>query len=768
MGPFLRGFETRKSTIATTLYTTHSFTKVGRSYYGKRCLYESRGPESGHNKSLPGESDIQEETGIDQSKEGDEATNDGLQAPKREYWRRYEIRNRYRDVKTFFKTPEWMKPAWSKSENLKDWWVAKHATEKSQSQEAYGDIYPLEIQTRETDEASDESDMVSVIRKVGVGLPTSLAQRRILLKEAKMVLGYRHVLRALHLRDPHELLKVLVKLSDVDNFGVNYSPLLDIPPNTFSEILRLLDPKHFFGRYKRLLHDFKHKDLLEMRTDTIDYDGTHRAYTVYLWHLHRIIMKRQIKYPIYLSEYKMLLKAAKFTGHQAVADLTWKSMISNRYQVMESRQVQPDVECFNYYMATMCWSDILSPYHSDRLRVVSHYKELRQWNDRPYQLNRHRIGPDNGVRISVTRLFQEMSATGLMGDEETFCLLMVSASREGDLETAKTILNRVWQIDIDLKNSENLKLNTRLPDSPLRPSQRLIRTIAHIYCINNDLPMAMHVIDQVSRRYSIEISKETWQDLLEWTAVFARKRPSASQRERGFDEGVLPLASMGKVWDSMISEPYNIKPNLSMYNIYIRYLLSTRKFGKAQILIAEAHRLHNELAHRANRYRILYENSLMRRKPDSVVTGIRQRDFIFHHFKLRISRMYMRQWINYLIYRPGKYLSKYHANWAFQEVPAIIERYKSFLRGEITYQTYTGHVRLNTGKPEETKLRIWRRRYGNMRSRKRRLRKSLGKLLKKKGEYRYNRERKAAGGQVQLAAKVVQDHRFRTGYYERQ
>lgn len=765
MGPFLRAFETRKSTIAATLYTTHSFTKLGRSYYGKRCLYEFRGPENGHDKSLPGESDIQEETGVDQSEEGNEATNDGLQAPKHEYWRRYEIRNKFRDVKTYFKTPEWMIPAWSKPEKLKDWWVGKHATEKSQSQEAYGDIYPLEIPTtREKNESSNESDMVSVIRKVGVGLPVSLAQRRILLKEAKMVLGYKNVLRALQLRDPHELLRVLVKLSDVDNFGVNHSPLLDISPNTFSEILRLLDPKHFFGRQKRLLHSFKHKELLEMRIDTVDYDGTHRAYTVYLWHLHRIIMKRQIRYPLSLSEYKMLLKAAKFTGHQAVADLTWKSMMSNRYQVMGSRQVLPDVECFNYYMATMCWSDILSPYHSDRLRVISHYKELRQWGDRPHQLSRHRIGPDDGVRISVSRLFQEMSAVGLMGNEETFCLLMVSASREGDLVTAETILKRVWQIDIESKSSEGSKLNARLPDSPLHPSQRLLRTIAHIYCINNNLPTAMNVIDQVSRKYSIEISKETWQDLLEWTAVFAKKRPSAAQRERGFGEGMLPSASMDRVWDNMISEPYNIRPNISMYNIYIRHLLSTRKFGKAQVLIAEAHQLHKELVRRSNHYRILYENSLTRRKTDSVVTSIRQRDFIFHHFKLKISRMYMREWINYLIYRPSQVLSKYHAKWAFQEVPAIIKRYKTFLRGEITYQTYTGHVCLRTGKPEETKLRIWRRRYGDTSSRRRRRRKSLGKLLKKKSEFRYNRDRIAAGGQVHLAAKVVQDHRFMAGH----
>ncbi|KAF5877166.1 putative pentatricopeptide repeat domain-containing protein [Botrytis fragariae] len=760
MGPFLRGFATRKSTIATSLHMPPS-TKSDRKYNGRRWLYKSTGPRNSPSTFVRKESGNEEATNLEQFEEGDEIINDGSQAAKQAYWRRYEIRNKHRNVKTFFKTPEWMKPPWSKEENLKDWWVGKHATEKSQSQEAYGDIYPLEIPTPgEQDEVSDGSDLVSVIRKVGVGLPVNQAQRRILLKEAKMVSEYKSVLRALQFRDPHELLKVLVKLSKVDNFGVNYSPLLDIPPNTFSEILRLLDPKHFFGRYKALLQDFKHKDLLEMRTDTVDYDGTHRAYTVYLWHLRRIIMKRQIKYPIHLSEYKMLLKAAKFTGHQEVAELTWKSLISNQFQVMENRKILPDVECFNYYMATMCWSDVLSPYHSERLRVVSHHKDLRQWDNRPYQLNRHRIGSNNGVRLSVNKLFQEMGKAGLMGNEETFCLLMISASREGDLETAKTILKRVWSIDIELKNGENSKLNTRLPDSPLYPSRRLLRTIIHMFCINNDLPMAIHVMDQVSRKYSIDIPKRAWQDLLEWTAVFARRRGSAAQRELGFDEGVLPSSSMNEVWNNMILH-YNVEPNLSMYNIYIRHLLYNRQIGTAQIQIARARQLHNRLAKIVDRYRILYESSLKRRKPDSAITQIRQRDFTFYRFKLRVSRMYMRQWVNYLIYRPAEYLSKDHANWAFQKVPDIVNNYKTFLRGELTYQTYTGHIRLDTGKSEDTKLRIWRRVYGDTRSKKRRQRKSLARLLNRKNEYRYNRDRQAVGGPVQLAAKVVQDHRFK-------
>ncbi|ESZ90461.1 hypothetical protein SBOR_9155 [Sclerotinia borealis F-4128] len=751
MGPFLRGVETRKSIIATRL-SAHSNTEFGTKYNGKRWFSENKNQKN---------TGSQEETGINRLNEGDEGTNNALQAPlKQLYWQRFTIRNKRSNAKTFFKTPSWMKMSWNKEENLKEWWSSKHATEKSQSQEAYGDIYPLEIPTsiNEQDETSDSSDMVSLIRRVGVGLPLNLTQRRILLKEAKMVVGYKDVLRAVQIRDPHELLKVLVKLSEVDNYHVNYSPLLEIPPNTFSEIMRLMDPKYFFGRHRSLLKDFRHEDLLEMRIDTVDYNGTHRAYTVYLWHLHRIIMKRQQRHPLHLSEYKMLLKAAKFTGNQAVADLTWKALLSNRHQVTQARRVLPDVECFNYYMATMCWSDVLSPFHSERLRVVPHYKELRQLDVIPYALNRHRLGPDNGIGISVSRLFREMVAIGLMGDEETFCLLMVSASREGDLKTAETILKRVWNIDTESNNSVNSKLDILLPDSPLYPSKRLFRTITHIYCINNDLPMALRVSDHVSRKYSIKIPLETWQDIIEWTAVFAKKRGSALYRERGFDEGILPPAGMNDVWRNMISEPYNIRPTLPMYNIYIRNLLSRRQIGEAQGQIAEARRLHYKLAREVHRYRILYENSLMRRNPDSAVTNIRQRNFTFQRLRLRTSRMYMRQWINTLIHRPAEYLSKYHVNWAVQEIPTIIKNYKSFLRGTIAYQTYTGHVQLKTGTPQATKFRIWRRRYGNTGPRKRRLRRSLKKLLMRK-EFRYNRNRTAAGGKFQLAAKIVQNHR---------
>lgn len=759
MGLFLRGFETRKSIIAINL-STRSFTKIGTKYTGKRWLTEwkSLGSNLGQHESVRRETELREETEIDEWEEENETTNNRTQPPKQPYWKRYEIKNKHRDVKTFFKTPEWMKPAWSTAERLRGWWVGKHATEKSQSQEAYGDIYPLEIPSpTKQDNLSEVSDMEGLVRRVGVGLPINLALRRTLLKEAKMDVGLKHMLNALQRRDPHELLRVLVQLERADPGRANSSPLLDIPSNTFSEILRLLDPKHFFGRYKRLLQNFHHRDLLEMRIDTVDYDGTHRAYTVYLHYLHRMIMKRWQRHPTYLSDYKMLLKAARFTGNQTVADLTWKSLCSNRFQVMPGRRILPDVECFNYYMATMCWSDILSPFHSDKLRVVSHLKEQRQWEDRPHRLNRHRVGPDYGIKISVSRLFRQMSEMGLVGNEETFCLLMISASREEDLAMVEAIVKRVWNIDVNQQNDNDPRLNKLLLDSPLHPSKRLIRTIVHIYAINNDLPTALRVIDQVSRKYSIDIPIEAWEDILQWTAIFARKKGSALHRERGFDQGILPPAGMNDVWLMMTSEPYYVKPTLTMYNVYIRHLLSRRQIGEAQLQIGEAYRLQTELARREQHYRVLYENSLRRRKPDSALTRIRERNFVFHRLRLRTSRMYMRRWINFLIYRPSKYLTTYHQNWAFQNIPMIVKTYKSLLRGEITYQTYTGHVRLQTGTQKETKLRIWRRRYGNMQSRRRRLRVSLGKYLKRK-RIRLDLQRKAGGRMDKHAPDVVWNH----------
>lgn len=752
---FSRIVGTRKFTIVTRRLT-HSFTKVAgrlnsdRREIGKRGFWESKDTGDDQNQSVQGEEGNDQDSlvrgelkfrgyrlpkGNSQSKET-EVTHGSLQAPKPRYWERYKIKHNpsIESVKTHFSTPSWMLASWTKKERASDWWTGKHATEKSQRQEAYGDIYPLEIPTRISINAySDDSDTVAQIRSVGVGVPINLVQRKSLLNEAKKAVTYRHVLRALRMRNPHELLQIMAKLAEAYDGDITSSPIYEIPPNTFSEILRLLDPKHFFGRYQGLLEDFKHKDLLELRIDTLDHEGTHRAYTVFLWHLHRLMLKRRLnRYPPSLSDYKLLLKAAKFTGCQAVADLTWHALLSNRSQVVETRRIVPDVECFNYYMATMCWSDTLSPFHADKLRVVSHHKELRQWERRPHLFSRHRLGGDYGIKITVSRLFREMSAAGLIGDEETFRSLMVAASREGDLETVQAILKRVWQIDIDESRShENFHVNKYAPDSPLYPNTELIRTMVHVYCINNDLPMAMRVIDKISRKYSIKIPVKAWQDVLGWTAVFARKKGSVFHQEKGLDEGILPPSGMKSVWLSMISEPYNIKPTLRMYNVYIRHLLSTRQIGEAQAQMVQAYQLHSQLVKTALRYRYLYESSLKKRKSDSMITSSRRRDFVYHQLKLKISRMYMRSWVSYLISKPSKFLTKYHADWAFQRIPMIVQGYNSFLQGKISYQTYTGHVVLHTGKVRNTKVRIWRRRYGDKTSSRRRRRRWLGILLRR-------------------------------------
>ena len=184
---------------------------------------------------------------------------------------------------------------------------------------------------------------------------------------------------------------------------------------------------------------------------------------------------------------------------------------------------------------------------------------------------------------------------------------------------------------------------------------------------------------------------------------------------------------------------------MAMYNIYIRNLFFRRRYGEVQIRLAEAHRLHKILAFRAQHYKLLYETSLMRREPESSITMVRKRDFVFHRLRLRSSRMYMRRWLLFLIRSPEKHLTRFHENWAFQNIPIIVKEYKSFLPDELRYKTYTGHVLLKTETSKENKLRIWRRRYGNMGPRKRRRRRSLGKYLTRR-KSKLDQARKAADG----------------------
>jgi hypothetical protein len=120
-----------------------------------------------------------------------------------------------------------------------------------------------------------------------------------------------------------------------------------------------------------------------------------------------------------------------------------------------------------------------------------------------------------------------MVESGVPGNEETFCLMITAMGREGDLDSIANILKRVWQIDVEalLAADETSVPSARSypEDSPFYPSNKLLFTLAHAYGTNNNIPLALRLVDYVSSQYSlpIPIPIEVWNELFQWTYVLS-------------------------------------------------------------------------------------------------------------------------------------------------------------------------------------------------------------------------------------------------------
>lgn len=169
--------------------------------------------------------------------------------------------------------------------------------------------------------------------------------------------------------------------------------------------------------------------------------------------------------------------------------------------------------------------------------------------------------------------FKELVAQGLAGDEVTFTNLMTAMGRENDIAGAKSILKSVYNVDVDLLlaiDEEELETPTFYEeDSPLRPSSRLLFTVAHVFGSNNEIAIAFKLVDFISRNYNLEIPFDVWVQLYEWAFVLQLKRMGV-QRRQGLDIGKIPPEVLDNLWDVMTDEPHNVEPDIALLMLKAR------------------------------------------------------------------------------------------------------------------------------------------------------------------------------------------------------
>ena len=243
------------------------------------------------------------------------------------------------------------------------------------------------------------------------------------------------------------------------------------------------------------------------------------------------------------------------------------------WHMIPADAVEPDLHCYNYFMEACCWNHAWSKSEQWRLRVTPQILAIRGVYRRPADLKGHRIGGAPGLRYKMLSTFKELVAKGHKGNEETFTTLMVAMGRENDLTGAKSILRSVYNIDVDLLeqlDEEEIETPTFYEDdSPLRPSARLLFTVAHVFGSNNEIGTAMKLVDYISRQYNLQILPDVWMHLFEWSLILQFRR-TTSERKQGQGLGYVPQGTLEQLWVTMTDAPHNMKPNVVMHTLRAR------------------------------------------------------------------------------------------------------------------------------------------------------------------------------------------------------
>ena len=514
--------------------------------------------------------------------------------------------------------------------------------------------------------------------------------------------GYGDILRrALQSENPHAIINALTRFITISQNKVQgHEAFRMLPPNTFSEILRCLDPEHFVGRYVDL-----HKSNVSPRTGSFTAlrlqteDGIQQFCVNFMARIESIIEARHSSgYKLSLSDYKYLLRCAGVMENPRASQIVWRAMKGEGFE--------PDTECYNYYLSGLLRVGISNGTQRSEIRTKYLPRSGLNGPSEVFRGYYERLGID--FKYQTSKIFDDMLQRGVVGDERTFCLLMISSARVGDVEGVKAILGRVWGINVDklmAMNEKDIRGPNSYPfDSPFRPSKTLLFALVHCFGINNMVPTALRLVDYVSRKCSLTIPIEVWEDLLGLT--YALSKPRTLSGETGkMSPPYLGPEAVSNLWSALTAEPYKVKPNMAMYNRLIVNLLRRQRFSEARERMEEALKVHVKSVHEYGKTVAIedLQSSLFEVEDDheklELMQGTTayenymglQRDKTFQHLALKHSRQYLYRWCRILINLAPHSLLE-NPTFVLKTLPKVIYDFRLFMPRRIGYSIGTGFI----------------------------------------------------------------------------
>ncbi|KAI9740250.1 MAG: hypothetical protein M1834_004828 [Cirrosporium novae-zelandiae] len=490
----------------------------------------------------------------------------------------------------------------------------------------------------------------------------------------------RALLRALKRPNPDALLKNVTKLPTVEWQTMPYA--------VFLEVLRTLHPKYFINPYREIDQTVSPGMIPKVYSKGhIELGKRFKHYLALIKHVvaaYRTAPDRRGNHKSNrlasgIISYNLTLGAIRTTGDGEGAIAF--------HNLMRKAGTKLDTKSYNFLLEALGMTGVYTTAQRHKVRAIPYNKEAKS--------------KELGVRNQSLKYFGQMIADGIAPDARTYELVMLCLARTGDITAVKDILKRVWNIDVDavIENDESsLNPVKKYPNGdPLNPTRKLPWIIAEIFGSNNDIPTALRLIDYICRQFELPIQRKAFARLLEWTFVLSRYR-SPKRREDGAAAGQLPGGAVESLWNAMVSEPYNLKPNNPMYNMLIKSLsdrdMAQKMVEKMREGKAEHDRILATLKDFKRQIRSWQEVPSVRilMAKQGKPLGVLKRRAQIASMECRRDTLLIRRWVHLLLGSHNWPKGNGDHNVEWRVLPAALEEFEEFLPNHVSYKVSGGRV----------------------------------------------------------------------------
>ncbi|KAI0846251.1 hypothetical protein F5Y00DRAFT_244443 [Daldinia vernicosa] len=521
---------------------------------------------------------------------------------------------------------------------------------------------------------------------------------------------FKRALEALRRKDTRRLLIYLKQISSMEEAELHAAVSL-LPRTTFTELLRALDP--FVVAKDADPTDRTHVSagayqVLNLGA-TIDIWGVRKIYSQLLRHMLVLLSALKASGGILQSEeYIYLVRCAGAAADPTGVKWIWNEMVRN--QTTSWRQSKLYAE---FISARFLTNPLYTGYDKTRRMVTArslhhskfilHWSQIRKTDLLRYHtrlkklyfgLNKDTQHAEDLIRMmrkdnSARRLYLWIHSHGTYMTESLVCALMIAFGRAGSLYfISNSILDRHFGIRIG-KIIHNMATDIQQGPSRVRPTALLMEAIVETYGSNAEIPLALQLVQHLSKTFRIPIPGSVWKDLMEWAYIMGSVPPSGGWKLAKMFSKVPNAEVVEFIWNMMVSEPYRVQPNFEHYNILLRNLIARRQFSRFIPYMRKAVDLYKIQCQE-------YEDAVIEYFQMINDNGVRNSETVHRYQRARFKKATMRHTIqtwcrqflaNVRAFNPMNPL-------VTVAVPDFINEFRDFIPNPAFYRTSHGYVSL--------------------------------------------------------------------------